>query len=85
VKRIAYECFRMAAAARYCRDAARFFVNPSGPGRANLIRYESTITRQFSQSMHELERLQPRRRGEDVPAPLNGAGLARDFGRSEVR
>jgi hypothetical protein len=54
-----------------CCDAARFFVNPSGPGPANLIRYESTITRQFSQSMHELERLQPRRRGEDVPAPLN--------------
>jgi hypothetical protein len=71
VERMAYECVRMAAAARYCCDAALFVVNTSGSGPGNLMRYESMIARQFSQSMHELERLQRLRRGEDVPAPLN--------------
>jgi hypothetical protein len=71
VERMAYECVRMAAAARYCCDAALFVVNTSGSGPGNLMRYESMIASQFSQSMHELERLQRLRRGEDVPAPLN--------------
>ena len=71
VERIAYECVRMAAAARYCGDAAGVVANTAGPGPANLMRYESMIFRQFFQSMHELERLQRLRRGEDVPAPLN--------------
>jgi hypothetical protein len=71
VERVAYECVRTAAAARYCCDAARFVVNTSGPGPGNLMRYESMIARQFSQAIHELERLQRLRRGEDVPAPLN--------------
>jgi hypothetical protein len=61
----------MAAAAKYCGNAARFVVNTSGPGPANLMRYESTIFRQFFQSMHQLERLQRVGLGENVPAPLN--------------
>jgi hypothetical protein len=71
VERIAYECVRMAAAARYCGDAAGVVANTAGPGPANLMRYESMIFRQFFQSMHQLERLQRLRLGENVPAPLN--------------
>lgn len=37
----------------------------------NFIRYESSILRQFFKAMHELERIQRRRKGEFVPSPIN--------------
>lgn len=36
-----------------------------------FIRYESSILRQFFKAMHELERIQRRRKGEFVPSPIN--------------
>jgi len=36
-----------------------------------LIRYESSILKQFYKAMHELERIQRRRQGEFVPSPMN--------------
>ena len=36
----------------------------------SMIRYETTIERQMYKAMHELERIQRIRRGENTPAPL---------------
>lgn len=36
-----------------------------------FIRYESSILKQFFKAMHELERIQRRRKGEFVPLPIN--------------
>ncbi|PYX56281.1 MAG: hypothetical protein DMG76_15280 [Acidobacteria bacterium] len=71
VEKIAYEYFRMAAAAQHYNDAALYVVNTSGGGPGNLLRYDSMINRQLFQAINQLERLQRLRRGEDVPAPLN--------------
>jgi hypothetical protein len=71
VEKTAYEYLRMAASAKHCCDVARYVANTPGSGPGNLLKYDSMITRQFYQAMHELERLQRRRRGEDIPAPLS--------------
>jgi hypothetical protein len=36
----------------------------------NLSRYETMYERQFYKAIHELERVQRSRRGENIPAPL---------------
>ena len=64
VERMAYEYFRKAASAKHYCDVARYVVNTPGSGPANLLKYDSMITRQFDKAMHELERLQ-RFRGEN--------------------
>jgi hypothetical protein len=71
VEKIAYEYFRIAAAAQHYNDAALYVVNTSGGGPGNLLRYDSMINRQLFQAINQLERLQRLRRGEDIPAPLN--------------
>jgi len=35
-----------------------------------ILRYETALERQIFRAMHELERLQRRRRGEKIPAPM---------------
>ena len=35
-----------------------------------ILRYQTTINRQFFQAMNQLERLQRLRKGDNVPAPL---------------
>jgi hypothetical protein len=48
---------------------------PSGPTLERVMRYEAHLHRQLVQSMHELEALQARRRGEATPlARLDVAG-----------
>jgi hypothetical protein len=36
-----------------------------------ILRYQTTINRQFFQAMNQLERLQRLRKGDNVSAPLN--------------
>ena len=45
-------------------------VLPSGTTLEKIRRYETALERQLYRAMNELERLQRRRRGECVPAPL---------------
>jgi len=44
---------------------------PSREATDKLLRYENHFERQVYRAMDELERIQRRRRGESVPAPLN--------------
>ncbi len=54
------------------RDAeARSFSLPPAEATDKLLRYEAHLDRQLYRAMDELERLQRRRRGENVPPPLN--------------
>jgi hypothetical protein len=54
------------------RDAeARSFSLPPTDATDKILRYETQIDRQLYRAMDELERLQRRRRGENVPPPLN--------------
>jgi hypothetical protein len=43
---------------------------PSGEFLEKIVRYESALQRQLNRSMNQLERLQRRRLGEHVPAPV---------------
>jgi hypothetical protein len=43
---------------------------PSPVVFAKTMRYETMLQRQFHRDMNQLERLQRRRRGENIPAPL---------------
>jgi hypothetical protein len=43
---------------------------PSGEFLEKVVRYESALQRQLNRSMNQLERLQRRRLGENVPAPV---------------
>ena len=53
------------------RDAeARSFSLPPADVTDKLLRYESHLERQLYRAMDQLERLQRRRRGENVPPPL---------------
>jgi hypothetical protein len=45
-------------------------VLPSAEKMDKLLRYETTMDRQFYRAMHQLERLQRMRKGENVPPPL---------------
>jgi hypothetical protein len=71
VEKMAYEYLRMAASAKHYCDVALYVANTPGSGPGNLLKYDSMITRQFYQAMHQLERFQRRRRGENIPAPLS--------------
>jgi hypothetical protein len=62
------------AASRYEleQDAARLRLSlPSEEATGKLLRYQAQIERELYRAMDELERIQRRRRGESVPAPLN--------------
>ena len=50
---------------------ARSFSLPSASATDKLQRYEAHVDRQLSRNMDQLERLQRRRKGENVPPPLN--------------
>lgn len=63
---MAYEYFRMVTAAKYHSQKAKAVVNTSDLRPAKLVRYDSTINRQFYKAMHELEGLQRIRPGEDA-------------------
>ena len=51
--------------------AARSFSLPSASATHNLLRYEAHVDRQLYRAMDQLERLQRRRKSENVPPPLN--------------
>jgi hypothetical protein len=51
-------------------DARRFSL-PSADATGKILRYEAQLDRLFHRAMDQLERLQRRRRGENVPPPLN--------------
>jgi len=54
------------------RDAeARSFSLPPADATDKLLRYEAHLDRQLYRAMDELERLQRRRQGENVPPPFN--------------
>src|SRR5207247_8480339 len=50
---------------------ARSFSLPPVDAADKLLRYEAHLDRQLYRAMDQLERLQRRRRGENVPPPLN--------------
>jgi hypothetical protein len=50
---------------------ARSFSLPPVDATDKLLRYEAHLDRQLYRAMDQLERLQRRRRGENVPPPLN--------------
>jgi hypothetical protein len=50
---------------------ARSYSLPPAEATDKLLRYESHLDRQLYRAMDELERLQRRRRGENIPPPLN--------------
>jgi hypothetical protein len=71
VEKVAQEYWRLGAAAWHEAQAfetERPFAKPTIPV---ILRYQTTINRQLFQAMNELERLQRRRKGDNVPAPLN--------------
>lgn len=43
---------------------------PSEATLDKILRYETALERQLYRAMNQLERLQRRRQGEDIPAPL---------------
>jgi hypothetical protein len=45
-------------------------VLPSTEVLEKILRYETALERQFFRAMNQLERLQRRRQGEDIPAPM---------------
>jgi hypothetical protein len=45
-------------------------VLPSADTLEKILRYETALERQLFRAMNQLERLQRRRLGEDVPAPV---------------
>ena len=50
---------------------ARSFSLPSADATDKMLRYEAHVDRQLYRAMDQLERLQRRRKGENVPPPLN--------------
>jgi hypothetical protein len=42
-----------------------------GTRSRQIMRYQTTINRQFFQAMNQLKRLQRLRKGDNVPAPVN--------------
>ncbi len=50
---------------------ARSFSLPPAVATDKILRYEAHLDRQLYRAMDQLERLQRRRRGDDVPPPLN--------------
>ena len=55
-------------AEEHARQAAA--VLPSAATLDKILRYETALLRQLNQAMNQLERLQRRRQGENIPAPL---------------
>jgi len=56
-------------ASSYDRSPGRAFGGSSGEKLVRLSTYEAKLDRQLFKTMHELQRLQAARRGEDVPLP----------------
>jgi len=56
-----------------CVEHARYAASvlPSTGTLDKILRYETTLNRQLSRAMAQLERVQRRRQGEDIPAPLS--------------
>lgn len=52
------------------RDAADFAIDYRFSAWQLFLKYETTIERQIYKAMHELERLQRSRKGENIPVPL---------------
>jgi CRISPR/Cas system-associated endonuclease Cas1 len=50
---------------------ARSFALPFADATDKLLRYEAHFDRQLYRALDELEHLQRRRKGENVPPPLN--------------
>ncbi len=53
----------------YDRSPGRAFGGSSGEKLVRLSTYEAKLDRQLFKTMHELQRIQAARRGEDVPLP----------------
>jgi hypothetical protein len=53
-------------------------VLPSAATLDKILRYETTLKRQMDRAMHQLERLQRMRKGEEVPVPLTMDVTARN-------
>jgi hypothetical protein len=70
VEKVAYEYFRTANAAQYESAESNLGYLPLDV-LGNLVRYQAMINRQLFQAIHQLERQQRLRRGEDIPAPLS--------------
>jgi len=49
----------------------QFIRLPLGPALDQVLRYETTISRQLAFALNQLERLQRARKGEHVPAPVS--------------
>lgn len=62
------KCRQHEVAQEESRQAAA--VLPALPVLDKIMRYETKLERQLIRAMHELERVQRRRQGEDVPVPL---------------
>ena len=58
---------REATEEQACQAAAML---PSEATLDKILRYETALLRQLNQAMNQLERLQRRRQGENIPAPL---------------
>jgi hypothetical protein len=69
-EKIAHEYWRLSIAASYEADEHASTSPFKHSSIIRIIRYQTTINRQFFQAVNELERLQRLRRGEEVPAPL---------------
>lgn len=61
-------CEQHERAGEQARQAAA--VLPSGAILDKIMRYETALERQLYRAMNQLERLQRRRQGENIPAPL---------------
>ena len=62
------ECRRREQSTEQARQSAD--VLPSSPSFERILRYETALERELYRAMNQLERLQRRRQGEAVPAPL---------------
>lgn len=67
-ERCGAECSQHEIVQEESRQAAA--VLPALPVLDKIMRYETKLERQLNRAMHQLERVQRRRKGEDVPAPL---------------
>ena len=55
---------------RWSDNITSHFSLPDAAGMDRILRYETTIQRQLDRALERLERLQRKRKGEHVPAPV---------------
>jgi len=70
VEKIAHEYWRVGVAAFHEAEDLSQATPFKRTSIDRLVRYQTTINRQFFQAMNQLERLQRLRKGDNVPAPL---------------